>query len=61
MDGWLKGLVALTCVALLVAISVWGWSQWQGSEWQAAREQAADAEEQARVDRILDEWAAEAD
>lgn len=46
MDGWLKALVAATCVVLLAATGWWGWR-----EWDAAGVRAAEAESAERLAR----------
>lgn len=71
MDGWFKGLVAVTCAAVLVALGWWGWSERQRSVEQTAAEVAvaraarvqAVAEAEFRVQELrrdceadLEEW-----
>lgn len=47
MDGWFKGLIAVTCAAVLAAVGWWGWSEWNAA---AERESAqAEAEEAQQV------------
>lgn len=60
MDGWLKGLVAVTCVAVLAAIGWWGWSEWQDRRAQEvaaqeAIEAASEYRRQMRVQECLDD------
>lgn len=53
MDGWLKGLVAVTCVAVLAALLWWGWREWRAAAKQAAAA-LLEAEEEAAKSRA--EW-----
>lgn len=41
MGGWLKGLIATTCAAVLAALGWWGWSEWRSAE---GRTEVAQAE-----------------
>ena len=45
MPGWLRGLVAVTCLAVLAAVSWWGWSEWRSA---SERAEAARLEEEGR-------------
>lgn len=53
MEGWVKGLVAVTCVAVLAALGWWGWSERQRSAAEAAAQAAA--ERSARVQTMVEE------
>lgn len=54
MPGWLKGLVAVTCAAVLVAVAWWGWSEWGAAQDQEAARVAA---EQAELLETQENWA----
>lgn len=57
MDGWFKALVSVTCVAVLLAVAWWGWSEWRGSEWRAEMQTNEAAARDARASQILDDMA----